>query len=98
MLFNLCLCSARVRQKTTVSACLRLTLLLHQGQRMWSSLPNMFSICRHCHTDGNDWEEHVQTEWVAAAPSTDKYSNTLCSSQILAKPQASYHPSGDAYT
>lgn len=51
-------------QKTTVSARLRQTLKFHQGRRMWSSLPNMFRICRHCHTDGNDWKEHVQTDRV----------------------------------
>lgn len=67
-------CGLRVHQTTTVSTLLCLTLRFHQGQRMWSSLPNMFSVCRHCHTDGKDWKEHGQTEWVATAPSTQ---NTL---------------------
>lgn len=61
---------------------------------------DMFTVCRHCHADGNGWKEHVQTEWVATASSTQNTLSSrqtdmhtvllLASSQTLAKPQASY--------
>lgn len=65
-------CESKKNTRESTHFCL--TLQFQEENRMWSSLPGMFSVCRHCHTDENDWKEHVQTEWVAAALSTQ---NTL---------------------